>query len=792
MNIEVLLGTDSAPALFNKPWIADGVDELEASVIQTLRELAALSEADGELLVRLPFLHTQGPVYAGTVEILSRMATDRPDLFRAVVDKPWVTDGLNEDENSVVQELQTLAHSSEEQALLLLSLPFLTTVEDTDIPTIDVLAALAPVHPQLFLAALHKPWLESGLSDERLASLWTLQQLENESAGLQILESVDVGDSALVAALTSLAEHESELFSAVVDRPWLDDGLDEAETILLKKLEAIASRYSAADLWIATTAACTEPDSLGEDCLGERFDVNNNDSIEHNEVISAVIDYSGDVITEYQLVHIVASYAFSESLIPTPELMDLVISSSWYKDGITIDSYYTEPGALRALQDIADNSPRLAKTLLRWPWIFDEQLNTSETVVIEYLNEIYKMDPELSQLIANLPWVTDDIGRWESSAISRFYELVHWNEPDFAAELVKAPWVADGVTSLEANYAITSLTHIAISPDYDTADPQMARRLLGMVRYPSNALDPPLIFAMRALREHIATNLQTGMDERTPDRLTRLLSEPWFTDGLDQEELVYLIAAGTTEPDLLYAPYTIESRAIELPLAGLVKLWVVSHKQFDPHNTLVNMERAVRGSEEFFEIPFPIEHVILYVFDSPIRGSFNHFMMWLYAYGGVIPPSSIIHETAHYYFNEGPSWFREGGANVVLAYISNNGNIPEPVFPANCADEGLQNIQDLIDVAGAKLWDRCRYSMGMHFLLVLHGVMGKEAWLSALKEFYLEYVLGEASRPTSSAGNLTDEEIYRVFLSHTPPELVEDVKDVFRRLHGGPFIDKEA
>ena len=73
--------------------------------------------------------------------------------------------------------------------------------------------------------------------------------------------------------------------------------------------------------------------------------------------------------------------------------------------------------------------------------------------------------------------------------------------------------------------------------------------------------------------------------------------------------------------------------------------------------------------------------------------------------------------------------------------------------------------------------------MGAHFLLTLREVMGEEAWLSALRAFYLEY-----GRQLDRFSGGKDEDVYAVFIRHTPLFLVEKVNDVFRTFHGGPFI----
>ena len=583
VDIEVLYGMKSTPALANREWVKNGVDELEGSVIVRLRDLVNYAKSDGERLLRLPFLDSIEPADADTVDVLATLAAGRPELSRVVLLKPWVEDGLAEREVLVIEGLQKLTDSSEEAALLLLSLPFLRTVEDADAGTVDVLAELASGHPELFRFVLQEPWVGDGLSQDEIEALRALKGLGNQTASLEILESVRVDDATTLIALVGLAERDSQLFNAVVDRPWLDDGLDEPEAVVLQKLEQLASPYGAATLWIATYTVSSGSDSFIKDGLVDRYDVNSSGTIEHIEVLMAVTDNSDAALNEDEFLHIIALYGFSEALIPTPQLMELVMATNWYQDGITTDRYHTEPGALRALQEIANNDTELARTILGWTWIFDEQLVAQETLVLEYLSEIDELAPELVQLIASLPWLTDNIDDWEATAAIRLYELVRAGHLDFAVELAEAPWVTDGVTLMEVLFGINSLMEIAISPDTDTANPQVASQIMDLIRYPPDVVDLSLINVMSLLREQSVFNVRTDMTEHWPDRINRLLMESWFADGLDQKERVYLIAAIASEVDRLYDPYTIETKVIELPLAGPVNLWVVGHHRFNPN-----------------------------------------------------------------------------------------------------------------------------------------------------------------------------------------------------------------
>ena len=680
-----------ASAITSLPWVADGIDEAERQVVQGLLDIEVLF---------------------GT------------DSAPALANKPWVVDGLNEHEFTVIETLTKLAESAEEAAKQILEMAFLATFEPSDADTVEVLAGLAG--------------------------------------------------------------RDRTLFNAMVDRPWLDDGLDEAEKLLLQKLEAIAELHTAPDLWIATFVDSTGPNSPSDKALVYRYDVDESGGIEHAEALLAVRDYADAEINDDQFADIVALYAFTEALIQTPQLMDLVMATSWHQDGIVEeDIYYTEPRAFRALQEIADTHPELAETLLGWPWIFDDQLVIEEASVLEYMLDIDEQSPELTQIIVKLPWLADNIGDWEATAMSRLSELALAGQLDFAMELASTPWVTDGVTSQETQFGIGSLVGIALNVDVGRPGPDIARHLMSLISQPPGDLDLRLLASLDELLRY------------QPDSFERLLEEPWFVDGLNEEERMYLIAiAGSAEKKRIFSPYFVEHKAIELPLTGTVNLWAVGHGEVSPRlNILAEMEKAVRGSEQFWGLSFPTENVILVLFtQSKGGGVHSGKMMHLGAREGSLSPSTVYHETAHYYFNQGPSWFKEGGAEVIESYIENNGLILTVAIPDYCAKEGFNNLHDFHTRRYEKRLFYCRYPMGHRFLVTLRNVMGGDAWLSALRAFYLEFI--------DEARNLgifhdqqqhpDDQDVYRVFLEHTPPELVEEVQDVFRRLHGGPFIDQEG
>ena len=80
--------------------------------------------------------------------------------------------------------------------------------------------------------------------------------------------------------------------------------------------------------------------------------------------------------------------------------------------------------------------------------------------------------------------------------------------------------------------------------------------------------------------------------------------------------------------------------------------------------------------------------------------------------------------------------------------------------------------------------------MGEHFLLSVFETIGEEATASALRELYL--FSREGQRPEEHGLRVTEESIYHTFLNHTPPGLKEQFRNLYRRLHGGPYAYEDV
>ncbi len=160
----------------------------------------------------------------------------------------------------------------------------------------------------------------------------------------------------------------------------------------------------------------------------------------------------------------------------------------------------------------------------------------------------------------------------------------------------------------------------------------------------------------------------------------------------------------------------------------------------------------------------------------------------------------VYHEVGHYYFtgHSRIKWVAEGGAELVNWYVriiegqeTLESSLEHAVWTIQhfCAPSGFEKIHALTPSADrTDAASYCPYPLGRYLFVSLLDLLGEATLSSALRELYLTYQDLSAVDPNEPGA--TEEEIYRLFLKHTPPDLEEDFRDLYRRIHGGPFIDR--
>lgn len=467
------------------------------------------------------------------------------------------------------------------------------------------------------------------------------------------------------------------------------------------------------------------------------------------------------------------------------DLAKLLMNLSWVVDGVT---YFEFKFALPNLADLATTDIEIARRIASFSWYADDSLDTWHESVgstVESISRIAASDIDLARKITGLSWFADRITHEEWVAVLYLSRLAA-SDMELTRKVAGLSWFVDDVTDSES----AAIRHLANLADSDI---EFARRIGEQSWFADReGLDSSVLVSLAWLAS-------LGREI-----LTQLTDQPWFTDGLDEEEAALVVTLGwlASRSPALYAALTrthsTRHGVVSLPLAGDVNIWVFQHTPFPQDEDLVRViTDTARISERFLGVPFPATDIILLVVDEKEgRHGFHAgtYMVLARGSGGV---RSARHETAHYYFSRGPQWLREGGSEFIDTYvkdrtgiqsISNRRTTVSQQVRSQCFDlNGVENIRHYIYI-----WDsttgatgQCPYYMGEDFLLNLFETIGEEAMASALRELY-PLVLAE-DRSGWEDDREEEEVIFDTFLKHTPPELQESFRDLYHRLHGGPY-----
>ena len=351
----------------------------------------------------------------------------------------------------------------------------------------------------------------------------------------------------------------------------------------------------------------------------------------------------------------------------------------------------------------------------------------------------------------------------------------------FGRDLAQANWIADGIKRLEND----PIYGLGLLYDYD---PALARRMLAY-----SAEDPAWD------RNTMFLGALWSLMTYDPDKFELLISQPWFTDGLDAEERAFIVAIDKiTGVDALYTdlvtlPRHTRSQVITLPLAGDVTIWAFSNKPLGAE-FLEAAERGLRGAEALMGAPFPSTDIIILSLtlddcNDGLCGGANFVdSLVLVAEAGLPLGDKILyHEIAHFYLTAefGPFWLYEGAASFTESYtaaLPDAELMPEPLDLQYCQENGVPNLHTLNDYnhPDPVAQETCGYFLGEYFLTVLYNIMGEPAFSGALRELHELYLAYEY--------HPSEERVYQAFRRHTPSGRTAAFNDAYRQYHGGPFV----
>ena len=461
---------------------------------------------------------------------------------------------------------------------------------------------------------------------------------------------------------------------------------------------------------------------------------------------------------------------------------------SWVVDGVT---YFESKFALPNLADLASRDVEIARRIASFSWYADDSLDTwAESVgsTVGAVSRIAASDIDLARKITGLSWFADRITYEEWVAVLYLSRLAP-SHIELARKVAGLPWFVDDVTDKEA----AAVHHLS---DLADSDIELAEKITEHSWFTDRGTLGSYVLGSLA---HLA-RLDT-------DVLSQLTDQRWFADGLDEEEAALVTILGwwgSRSPELyadLMRTYYTRYRAVSLPLAGEVNIWIFQNTPFPQNEDLLTIiEDTARISEGFLRVPFPTTDIILLVVDDVDGrygiwrgGHYSSFMVLTRGPEGVL---QVRHETAHYHFVLGPKWLVEGGAHFIETYVKDRtgvqsiadrkANVSQRVR-SQCLDlNEIENIRHYAYVLGrsAGLVEACIYEMGEVLLFNVFEIFGEDILVSALGELF---GLMLARESFEGGEDEMEELVFDTFLKHTPPELQEEFRDLYHRLHGGPY-----
>ncbi len=417
----------------------------------------------------------------------------------------------------------------------------------------------------------------------------------------------------------------------------------------------------------------------------------------------------------------------------------------WLVDGISDPDQMALNGLL--LTDGIDRD--LAMFVASADWFADGTNSTDmysgEMYSLQYLQLIAQKSKSLAELLRSLTWLRDDLTFDETDTLRSLNRIAE-RDLQFALDMARAPWVRDGLAGYEED-ALGSLGRLFLT------NPDFARQLLAnTVHAPVWSSDIRVIGTLEDFASH------TDAQGHRTDRHHRLVTTPWFTDGLDPRERALVNALRlvgvndhTVDIDLQIDHNSLFARLLEhqhtksltfsLPLTGPFRIWVFDDRPISEDlNILSSFAQGLRGAERIVNTALPFNDLVILMTRGPTGNFGRDEPTSLTGISGLWPQTVLvnqdgiirIHETrtnliyqivASLYFDESagpnyayyehpdpraslldPKWLARSAQEFINAFANDSQGSRsfadqnhewETEARSKCAEEGQSNIYEL-------------------------------------------------------------------------------------------------
>ncbi len=358
--------------------------------------------------------------------------------------------------------------------------------------------------------------------------------------------------------------------------------------------------------------------------------------------------------------------------------------------------------------------------------------------------------------------------------------------PEAAAQIEALAWIKDGVQLAIEPRAVNGLIALADAGHL------------------AKVIDEPWVIEGRnypALLNLGAKNISFD----PPEFFEWYIHHPALNDGITYRESKIIASVGTQDDASRFdpeSPHTIEERTITLPLAGKVELTII---RTDPalgyDNMMDDLEHAIRGHEEFMDLPFPQRQVV-YVVAPGAGGNWAANFVWLGDDPGytLIDQHIIAHVAAYYYwgrprgpwapYSPGSTTWVSGGAARLLGYgpEAAREELTEVLENSNCAGLTIRELESS-NPQGSKVG--CSYPVGEAFYRDLYRAMDPTNFRLAFRRWLIHGmvdVLGDVCARARwwAAPPTTYCHVMEAFTTYASDDNRVAVEDVINRWYGGP------
>ena len=163
-------------------WVQDGIHDVEVGAFRWLNNMGSAEVASS--VVSLGWVEDGiEEIEAKAIEVISYVNYGDARVASSVVSLGWVQDGIEDSEVDMIEALASITDKNAGEALRIVGMPFLETIEPPDISAMDSLRQLAAFRPAAFLSVMSHAALRDGISDDVAPIVATLDGVAETNPG---------------------------------------------------------------------------------------------------------------------------------------------------------------------------------------------------------------------------------------------------------------------------------------------------------------------------------------------------------------------------------------------------------------------------------------------------------------------------------------------------------------------------------------------------------------------------------------------------------------------------------